>query len=371
MTPPSKPSWLAEVQRAPAAIPARATRPAPMLIDAHHRPIATPEGWARRRDELAAAWRAFLGAIPAPRAVAAPVVLDEDRPEGVVRQLDPVRGRARACRSRATCSAPRGRRRAGRGPWSCIRRSITRSASRPGWRGRKTSGSACTWRVAAMSRSARAASSGSTAGPAATTRPSTWLRRRHPGRHGDGQDALRRRPRGRRAGEPARRRPPTASARSAIRSGAKEALYLAAFDERVRATVSSEGGIGLADSNWDAPWYLGEAIRRPGFALEQAQVLALAAPRAFLLIGGDSADGDASWPSIDAVLPGLVAARRGRRGRPVQPSPGARLPRDRPGPRLRMARLVPAGLTARPQSPSRSTSSSTSRLAAIPPMRFA
>ncbi len=26
-------------------------------------------------------------------------------------------------------------------------------------------------------------------------------------------------------------------------------------------------------------------------------------PRAFLLIGGDSADGDASWPSIDAVRP--------------------------------------------------------------------
>ena len=30
---------------------------------------------------------------------------------------------------------------------------------------------------------------------------------------------------------------------------------------------------------------------------------ALAAPRAFLLIGGDSADGDASWPSIEAVRP--------------------------------------------------------------------
>ena len=85
--------------------------------------------------------------------------------------------------------------------------------------------------------------------------------------------------------------------------GAKEALYLAAFDPRIRATVSSEGGIGLTYSNWDAPWYLGEAIRRPGFGLDHGQVLALAAPRAFLLIGGDSADGDASWPYIAAALP--------------------------------------------------------------------
>ena len=71
----------------------------------------------------------------------------------------------------------------------------------------------------------------------------------------------------------------------------------------VPAAVSSEGGIGITYSNWDAPWYLGEAIRRPGFALDHGQVLALAAPRAFLLIGGDSADGDASWPFVKAALP--------------------------------------------------------------------
>ncbi|MFM1802969.1 MAG: hypothetical protein RJA81_2321, partial [Planctomycetota bacterium] len=41
--------------------------------------------------------------------------------------------------------------------------------------------------------------------------------------------------------------------------GAKEVLYLAAFDERVRATVSSEGGIGIGYSNWNAPWYLDSA----------------------------------------------------------------------------------------------------------------
>ncbi len=35
--------------------------------------------------------------------------------------------------------------------------------------------------------------------------------------------------------------------------GAKEVLYLSAFDARIRASVSSEGGIGLTYSNWDAP----------------------------------------------------------------------------------------------------------------------
>jgi len=42
--------------------------------------------------------------------------------------------------------------------------------------------------------------------------------------------------------------------------GAKEALYLAAIDERIRTTVSSEGGIGTSFSNWEAPWYLEDAI---------------------------------------------------------------------------------------------------------------
>jgi dienelactone hydrolase len=85
--------------------------------------------------------------------------------------------------------------------------------------------------------------------------------------------------------------------------GAKEGLYLAAFDERVRATVSSEGGIGIKFSNWNDAWYLGSAIDDPAFPREHHELLALAAPRAFLLIGGDSADGDQSWPYIAAALP--------------------------------------------------------------------
>ena len=89
--------------------------------------------------------------------------------------------------------------------------------------------------------------------------------------------------------------------------GAKEVLYLAAFDERIKAAVSSEGGLGFRTTNWDAPWYLGEAIRDPGFPLNHHQLLALIAPRPFLIVGGESgpgaADGDRSWVVIKAALP--------------------------------------------------------------------
>lgn len=85
--------------------------------------------------------------------------------------------------------------------------------------------------------------------------------------------------------------------------GGKEALYLAAFDERIRAAVSCEGGIGIPFSNWDADWYLGKQVKTPSFHRDHDELLALVAPRAFLLIGGESADGAKSWPYIAANLP--------------------------------------------------------------------
>lgn len=85
--------------------------------------------------------------------------------------------------------------------------------------------------------------------------------------------------------------------------GAKVVLYAMAFDPRYQAGVSSEGGIGLRFSNWDAVWYLGPKIRKVDFKLENHTVLALIAPRPFLLIGGDSADSDKSLAFLDAVRP--------------------------------------------------------------------
>lgn len=89
--------------------------------------------------------------------------------------------------------------------------------------------------------------------------------------------------------------------------GAKEVLYLAAFDERIKVAVASEGGTGFRSTNWDAPWYLGPAIRDENFSLNHHQLLALIAPRPFLILGGESgsgaADGDRSWPLLEAALP--------------------------------------------------------------------
>ena len=100
--------------------------------------------------------------------------------------------------------------------------------------------------------------------------------------------------------------------------GAKEVLYLAAFDERIGATVSSEGGIGTRFSNWEAPWYLGDEIRRESFTREHHELLSLVAPRAFLLLGGNSADGDRSWPFISAALQRVRAVRTCAACGPVQ-----------------------------------------------------
>ncbi len=80
--------------------------------------------------------------------------------------------------------------------------------------------------------------------------------------------------------------------------GAKEALYAMAFDERFRAGAASEGGIGIGFSNWDAEWYLGSGVKHSSFSHEHHELLALIAPRAFLVVAGDSADGDRGWPLL-------------------------------------------------------------------------
>lgn len=85
--------------------------------------------------------------------------------------------------------------------------------------------------------------------------------------------------------------------------GGKEVLYAMAFDERYQAGVSSEGGIGLRFSNWNDAWYLGKQIDQPNFRRENHEVLALVAPRAFLLLAGNSADDDQSAMFIEAVKP--------------------------------------------------------------------
>jgi hypothetical protein len=83
--------------------------------------------------------------------------------------------------------------------------------------------------------------------------------------------------------------------------GGKEAFYLGAFDDRINVIVSNEGGIGIDFSNWDDPWYLGKEIHN--FDHQHHELLALCAPKPFLLIGGDFSDGVRSIPYIEAVRP--------------------------------------------------------------------
>ena len=83
--------------------------------------------------------------------------------------------------------------------------------------------------------------------------------------------------------------------------GAKMALYAAAMDERIRVVAFSEGGIGLLFSNYEDYWYLGEVRSQLPPGTDHHELLALIAPRPFLLIGGDSADNDSSWFYINAA----------------------------------------------------------------------
>lgn len=80
--------------------------------------------------------------------------------------------------------------------------------------------------------------------------------------------------------------------------GGKMAFYTGCLDERVKAIIASDFGIGWSFTNWDAPWYLGNQIHNPGFNLAHHQLLALHAPRSFLLIGGE-ADRPESWQYLN------------------------------------------------------------------------
>ncbi len=83
--------------------------------------------------------------------------------------------------------------------------------------------------------------------------------------------------------------------------GGKMALYAAALDPRIRAAVSYEPGIGLPLSNYGEYWYLGAKIQEMPAGMDQHELLALIAPRGFLLFGGGHTDTLRSWHYINAA----------------------------------------------------------------------
>jgi hypothetical protein len=294
--------WLHEILQPPQDVgtPSRPLRP--ILSDASGRPIRTLAAWRQRRSELERAWRDLLGTLEVERnEPPSAEVVSEDRVGDVVRQL--VRYAVEPdLMTEAYVLMPRRRR--GKCPGALVFHTTTpESIRQPAGlsdAAEKHFGLALARRgfVAFCPRNFLWPETTKMAAEAETRR----FRQRHPRARGmakmlfDGQVAL----------DILAARPDVDSRRLGCIGhslGAKEALYLAAFDRRVTAVVSSEGGIGTAMSNWDAEWYLGDIVRQPDFVREHHELLSLAAPRPFLLVGGDSADGAASWPWVDAALP--------------------------------------------------------------------
>jgi hypothetical protein len=299
MPTPTEVPWLAEVQRPPATLPAKAPPLTNLLVDAARQPITTLAGWTPRRAELRKAWTDFLGSLrcepPRPKLE----VLAEDRPEGCLRQL--VRYETEpGLPVEAYLLKPA--KLEGRRPGVVALHSTTNTTIRQpaGLAGEPEK--AFGLQLARRGVVALCPMSFLWVGEGKYDDKVARFRERHPGARGMAKmlwDAVR-------AVDVLASLPEVDAARLGAVGhslGGKEVLYLAAFDERIKAAVSSEGGIGIAFSNWDAPWYLGPDVRKPGFPREHHEVLALVAPRAFLLLGGDDADGDASWPFIEAALP--------------------------------------------------------------------
>ncbi len=103
--------------------------------------------------------------------------------------------------------------------------------------------------------------------------------------------------------------------------GAKETLYALAFEPRFAVGVAMEGGISLKMSNWLSSWYLTGFPADMIGEREHHEVLALVAPRPFLIIGADdgtgknsnACDGVPSWPFVKAALPVYKALGAGDR----------------------------------------------------------
>ena len=288
---------------APAGAPENAVRLAPLLEGTDGQLVATEEGWRRRREAISKAWRTYLGEIPRERGPVNLEVLRTEELEHVTRSR--VRYRIEdGITAEAYLLRPRGQPAAG---------------ARPA-------------RGAVVFHSTVASEAGEAAGVDATRADlhiglqlaqRGWVAlcprcfifdgagyagevekalRAHEGWKGMTRmlfDAVR-------AADVLESLPGVDAKRLACIGhslGAKEALYAAAFDDRFRAAVFSEGGIGIRMSNWDAVWYLGPRAHEPGFARDHHELLALIAPRSFLLLAGGSADGPESGAYIAAAQP--------------------------------------------------------------------
>ncbi len=291
--------WLGEVQRPPSKPVTGTPKLKPLLIDDNGESITTKQGWSKRREALRRWWLEFLGPLRVDRPRPKLTVLKEDKVGSVVRQLVryesepgiPVEGYLLRP-ERIDKPAP---------GVVVLHSTVNHTIRQPaGVEGRPEKAFGLT--LARQGMVAFCPKCFLWVGPGNYNQRVANFHKRHPKSKGmakmlfdaqRGLDVLGSLP----------QVDPKRLGAVGHSLGAKEVLYLAAFDERVKATVSSEGGIGTTYSNWDAPWYLSKAIKADGFDHEHHELLGLIAPRSFLLVGGDSADGARSWPFIDAALP--------------------------------------------------------------------
>ena len=299
--------WLEEVRKAPANPPREELgKVAPLLVDEAGQAITTREGWERQRKKISDEWRKFLGPMPEPRPAVKLEVLKMEQLDTVTRQLVRYEGEpglfVEGYLLTPTAANNYRKKRAGIvGLHQTTNASIDEIAGVSGpepmhiglklaKRGFIVFCPRCyLWQSVKDYNEAVA-----------------QHRERHPTSLGMAKmlyDAM--------CGVDVLASLPDVDANriGAVGHslGAKEALYLAAFDERIKAAVASEGGTAFRSTNWDAPWYLGPAIRDENFPLNHHQLLAFIAPRPFLILGGESgggaADGDRSWPLLEAALP--------------------------------------------------------------------
>lgn len=301
--------WLESVQQPPADFPARPLPP--LLVDDAGRPISTLDGWRPARENLRRRWLEFLGPMPAARPpVKLEVVREETTDDGVSRQLVryesepgiPVEAYLLRPAREAAGRDARGRRPALVGLHQTTNDTIEQIAGVKGPDAQRIG-----YKLAKQG--------------FIVICPRNFLWQNGNNYRQETEAFVRRMPQTRGMHKMLWDSQQAVDVLCSLADevdvnrigavghslGAKEALYLAAFDDRVVAAAASEGGIGFPFTNWHDPWYLGDAIKAADFPLEHHQLLALIAPRPFLILAGEqgpgAADGDRTWPYVAAALP--------------------------------------------------------------------
>ena len=254
-------SWLKEVQLPPAQVVGSSSSLSALLVNEEGRPIGSLEEWERRRVQLEKLWQDFLGTLEVQRHPTPQLSLVvEDRVGDVIRQLVRYEVEPGVVTEAYLLKPVKAKRRAGVVAFhSTIDYSIRQPAGIEG-KSEEAFGLKLAERgyVTFCPRNYLWPDNTHIAAGEEVAR----FLKRHPRAKGmakmlfDAQvavDIL--------ASQP--EIDPTRLGAIGHSLGAKEVLYLAAFDARIQVAICSEGGIGTTFSNWNAAWYLGDTIERP------------------------------------------------------------------------------------------------------------